>query len=509
MSQSTEAYKRTVSGSIGAGMGSLFGGSGKSYYILEHKITSKYHKAGESQEIIVNQIELGRDPKCQVRFDESFNTVSRRHAAIVKDGDNWKLIQLSTTNPTFLNGRPVTKEWYLQNGDDIQLSVGGPKMGFIIPTGNKSTVGSIGLSRRLSLFRQQALKPYKTVITILCIFLVLAVGGLSTWLVKQRGEIIVINDNRIRDSIENAKKIIELDEKHQEEIAALIKDQKERDEQRKKDFDNTIAGLRRQIIDNPGGSGKLSDEAHIKVCEPYVYYVRSLKFSITLSGESPQDIEFSGEYADLAWTGTGFLLEDGRFVTARHVVEPWFFVYDGGELDEYMLELNKIPSNGGKIVCYFIAVSSSGDRFYFTNEQVVCNRSNDILAAHEGSYVKYTKLNDGDWACYHTNKTGGLKFDSNKSVNLERGSNLSILGFPLGIGGSNTPANVRPHLSVAMTSTSGLTEGTIMTTNTTFEHGNSGGPVFINQNNNMVVVGIVSAGAGRSTGFIVPISVVK
>ena len=169
MAQETQMYKRSLSGSVGSGMGSLFNGSGKTYYILEHKVSSKYHRAGEAQEIIVDQIELGRDSKCQVQFDESFSTVSRRHAAIVRDGQNWKLVQLSHTNTTFLNGRPVQNEWYLQNGDEIQLSVNGPKLGFIIPSGNKSTVGSIGLSRRLSLFRQQALKPYKTAMEFLTI----------------------------------------------------------------------------------------------------------------------------------------------------------------------------------------------------------------------------------------------------------------------------------------------------------------------------------------------------
>ena len=98
--QTIKAQGNTFSGSIGAGMGSLFNPSGRKYYILEHKVSSKYHKQGESQEIIVDTVELGRDSRCQVRFDERFNTVSRRHAAIVKDGDGWKLVQLSKTNST-------------------------------------------------------------------------------------------------------------------------------------------------------------------------------------------------------------------------------------------------------------------------------------------------------------------------------------------------------------------------------------------------------------------------
>lgn len=180
MSQPTQRYKRTIKGSIGSGMQSLMG-SERRFYILEHKVSSKYHKAGENQQIIVDQIELGRESTCQVRFDESFSTVSRRHAAIVRDGDNWKLVQLSQTNSTFLNGHRVQKEWYLQNGDEIQLSVNGPKMGFITLAGKKGTVGSLGLTRRLTLFRQQALRPYKYAIAALSILLVLSVGGLGTW----------------------------------------------------------------------------------------------------------------------------------------------------------------------------------------------------------------------------------------------------------------------------------------------------------------------------------------
>ena len=115
MEKKTVQYKRTLRGSVMAGVGALVNGDGRRYYILEHKDASKYHKAGESQKIIIDQIELGRDSSCQVRYDDSFPTVSRRHAAIVKDGEGWKLVQLSQTNTTFLNGQPVATEWYLQN----------------------------------------------------------------------------------------------------------------------------------------------------------------------------------------------------------------------------------------------------------------------------------------------------------------------------------------------------------------------------------------------------------
>ena len=76
--------------------------------------------------------------------------------------------------------------------------------------------------------------------------------------------------------------------------------------------------------------------------------------------------------------------------------------------------------------------------------------------------------------------------------------------------GANSPTDIHPIYSEAVVAREGLEHGYILTTATTFEHGNSGGPVFAStQNNELIVVGIVSAGAGRSTGMVVPISAVK
>lgn len=179
--ETQNSYKRTVAGSVGAGVGAIFNGSGRTYYILEHKTSSKYHTAGESQKIIIDQIELGRDASCQVRFDESFETVSRKHAAIVRDGNNWQLVHLSNSNPTLVNGRPIQGSYYLQSGDEIQLSVGGPRLGFIQPQGKQGLTSSIKLTERMNLFRQQALRPYRRAIWALSALLILAILGFGAW----------------------------------------------------------------------------------------------------------------------------------------------------------------------------------------------------------------------------------------------------------------------------------------------------------------------------------------
>lgn len=311
MANATQTYKKSFAGSVGAGMGSLIGGGNKTYYVLEHKVSSKYHKAGEAQEIIVDQVELGRDSNCAVQFDESFKTVSRRHAAIVRDGDNWKLIQLSQTNTTFLNGHPIKSEWYLQNGDEIQLSVNGPKLGFIIPQNNK--VGTIGLSRRLSAFRQQALKPYKTAMWSMaaCILLLICAG--VTW-----GIIDHKNDVEYRQLTE--QQMQEAEQRHQEALDAA-KTEREALEKQLKNVKADMKKLKENTVvaaDEPKvvASSNTSNTA-IARCEPNVYFVHIKKIIVSYEGET-RTIENVG-------TGTGFLLSDGRFVTARHVVEPWAY----------------------------------------------------------------------------------------------------------------------------------------------------------------------------------------
>ena len=102
----------------------------KPYVMLEHTIGSRYHHVGELQKIVADQVEIGRDPACEVRFDENFETVSRRHATIMREGNHWKFVPLSQTNSSFINGQIVHSEWYLQDGDEIQCAVNGPKLVF-------------------------------------------------------------------------------------------------------------------------------------------------------------------------------------------------------------------------------------------------------------------------------------------------------------------------------------------------------------------------------------------
>ena len=496
MSQPTQTYKRSLAGSVGAGLSSVFNAGGRTYYILEHKVSSQYHRAGEAQEIIVDQIEIGRDPKCQVQFDESFKTVSRRHAAIVRDGDNWKLVQLSNTNQTFLNGHPVANEWYLQNGDEIQLSVNGPKLGFIVPTGNKSKTGSIALSRRLSLFRQQALKPYKTAMAVMATLIVLLIAGGITFGVmdhKQDVATAALHQSQIDAANEQLQAAITASEQQQEQIKKMQKDYANL-QKKLKDIDSPSAANANKRV-----SGSNTTNKTIAACEPSVYFVLMRKIVLTYEGQT-KTFENVG-------AGTGFLLNDGRFITARHVVEPW--MYPTNENDEVNLLCNAIAHNGGKVVCHLEAYSPTGKKLTFQSTNARINRSSDNSQVIDGVRFVTASLDASDYAYFRTNETGGLPYDNALSRRLPVQAKLTVLGYPMGIG-ANSPTDIHPIYSEAVVAREGLQNGLILTTATTFEHGNSGGPVFATTTDGeLIVVGIVSAGAGRSTGFVVPIASIQ
>lgn len=99
---------------------------------LRYLTRSCDYKIGQEQLIHSNQVLIGRDGDCDVRYDDSYKTVSRRHASITRDSGNWILNNLSGSNPTLINGRPIRKSWYLSAGDIIQFSIEGPKLEFIV-----------------------------------------------------------------------------------------------------------------------------------------------------------------------------------------------------------------------------------------------------------------------------------------------------------------------------------------------------------------------------------------
>jgi pSer/pThr/pTyr-binding forkhead associated (FHA) protein len=84
---------------------------------------------GEIQEFSGETITIGRHPESLLRFPPDLGIVSRKHAEIIREGNRFKLVDLSA-NGTFVNGKRV-KEVYLKDGDVLTFSEGGPKVSFL------------------------------------------------------------------------------------------------------------------------------------------------------------------------------------------------------------------------------------------------------------------------------------------------------------------------------------------------------------------------------------------
>ena len=494
-------YKRSFSGSMGAGVKSLFGSTGRRFYELEHRTDSEKHRSGEVQKIIVDQIELGRSSQCAVRFGEDCMTVSRRHAAIVKDGNGWKLIQLSKTNSTYLNGHKVETEWYLQNGDEIQLSTGGPRIGFLVKEGSGSLVKSINLTARLSLFRQQALRPYKRALIILAsVLAVVVLAGTA---------VIAMQGKKISD---NSKLLAEATERNLQNEALLEEQQKILENQ-----NGLLDSLKRipprvvvreRIVDAASGEG-------ISACNPYVYHI-TVKWS--LDGQ---------EWNTLSY-GTGFQLDDGKFVTARHVVSCYytnFFGVRNGSIVYYTDNADLVKASMmfnvfqqlGRIRLKYECVSPK-DSFTFTLDDVhdygggqdgvayTDAADEAIIGIPAGTAVRFGATGDKDWAYVQRNVSEGLKAAKETSKSLKQGTQLYILGYPAGQGMGN------PYLSTAVASQNGLNQekgGVIMASNDNTVGGNSGGPILIKTDNGWEVVAILSgSNSDVEKGRFVPIAVI-
>jgi pSer/pThr/pTyr-binding forkhead associated (FHA) protein/S1-C subfamily serine protease len=84
--------------------------------------------AGEREELII-----GRDPSCELRFEADIDLVSRRHAKIHHDSGKlteFTIADLGSRNGTFVNHQRIFGAVTLHCGDVVQLGAGGPEFEF-------------------------------------------------------------------------------------------------------------------------------------------------------------------------------------------------------------------------------------------------------------------------------------------------------------------------------------------------------------------------------------------
>ena len=87
---------------------------------------------GSSHPLTGDGVTIGRSSDCGVQVPDV--EISRLHAKVCQVGDGWELQHHSKTNPTLLNGRPVSEPTRLSPGDEIELAKG-VRLHFIAPGG--------------------------------------------------------------------------------------------------------------------------------------------------------------------------------------------------------------------------------------------------------------------------------------------------------------------------------------------------------------------------------------
>jgi S1-C subfamily serine protease len=87
--------------------------------------------AGLTAKLQGSEVTLGRHPESRLQFHPALDLeVSARHAVIVHAGERWLVRDLASRNGTYVNGRRITADALLRDGDRITLGRSGPVIEF-------------------------------------------------------------------------------------------------------------------------------------------------------------------------------------------------------------------------------------------------------------------------------------------------------------------------------------------------------------------------------------------
>lgn len=444
-------------------------------FIIEFKTPFSGKKAGEQLTFNVDQIELGRDSGCQVQFDETFSTVSRKHALIAREGDRFKIENLSQINSTFVNGKPVKEAFYLSNGDEIKLSSQGPVVVFRIP---RATVS-------------QNMQTQKT--------------SVNTNTIKTTNTVQAKKNNYLSWILIAVVAVLAC-------VALYMYNKKE-------------------VKPEPVPVEVIKEFANIDECFNSVYYIKLNQISV-YDRNMNEVISFNTEDKI---GGTGFMLADGRFVTAHRVIEPWFY-YKGGVVGNDKNnnvwsydDLQGLYKNGFNIVVSCTAYSPAGTNFQFRNtdfkkstQNVYDNAVDNYLWEPKKYVSRYLpKMKDikknlswltsniqDDWATMakadQLNTVKGLLVNKEWGNNPKYGTECVLIGYPMksnGVSQDISPVNSPNAINVSELNIDHVIE----MSSRRWVEGYDGAPAVFYNNGQWTVFGILSSSPNFDRDLVIPI----
>ncbi len=95
--------------------------------------------SGQAYALAGTTMVVGRSPDCAIRLEEA--SVSSEHARLVRDHDGWRVVNLLSTNGTFVNDKKISNA-AITDGDHVRF--GGAEFVFHDPEGRRSKTARSG-----------------------------------------------------------------------------------------------------------------------------------------------------------------------------------------------------------------------------------------------------------------------------------------------------------------------------------------------------------------------------
>ncbi len=436
---------------------------------VEFRIT-RGARAGARERFEKSIIAIGRHPINDLRFDaERDLDVSSRHAELRIVGERHMLVDLGSTNGTFVNGQHVDGERALFDGDVITFGDDGPQVEFHIV--NESSAPSPGVKATMQRPSSAVKKPNTEVRIAMAVEkqtgalkrLVLGLAGVviigalvAVWITRKSAEetraqlasLIAANDSLSR-TLESrlsgtniADASLSAARAENERLARELRTQQER------------------------GGDVSAAAARVRDAQVRTTALAGMDYQSIAKANQKAIAFLIVEFPDSSrMTGTGFnVLPSGLIVTNRHVVQQ---------------------PNGTRAQRIGVAFDSTSGEWKRASIEVV-SETDELAFLRITSPGTYPVVVGVD-------RTGAY---------ATTGAAVAILGYPLGTGtaGMNGSINtLRPSATLSVGTVSKRVDGTLQL-DAFAAQGSSGSPVFDARG---IVVGVIYGGATESGGRIV------